>query len=91
MEDFICVNKRILSDERLKAPQGYFLIQLIRLANRDGIVNLSIVKIMEELKMTNKAQIIRYLKELISYGYIEKLESEDRTASYKLNREIFYK
>lgn len=91
MSDFISINLKVLSDERLKAPQGYFFIQLIRLANKDGLLSISINNLMEELKMTNKAQVIRYIKELISYGYLEKLETEERTASYKINRDMFYK
>lgn len=92
METTLCIKDSLLLDDRLKPQEVFLFMQLVRLCNREtGILNISALELMEETRLTNKGMMLGYLKTLIECNYIERLENENKKATYKVNREYFYK
>lgn len=92
MNDYICINKILLEDNRLASVELIFLIKLIGIADKDGKVVITITELIEQTGVKNRAQIVKYINELVEYGYIEKLEvPKNAPTVYKIARELFVK
>ena len=87
----LSIKDDLMLDERLKAKEIYLFLHLVRLCNEDGIINLSLVELMKETRLTNKRKLIEYIGNLESYEYLERLESLDRKSVFKLNRFTYHK
>lgn len=92
METTLCIKDSLLTDNKLKPQEVFLFMQLVRLCDKDtGIINISAIELMEESRLTNKGMMLTYLKTLIEFKYIERLENENKKATYKVNKKYFYK
>ena len=69
----IYINENILKDSRLKPQEVYLLLHLINLANNNGEIRISHKELLSETRFTNSAMLIRYIDNLISNNYINKV------------------
>ena len=69
----IYINENILKDSRLKPQEVYLLLHLINLANNNGDISISHKELLSETRFTNSAMLIRYIDNLISNNYINKV------------------
>ena len=69
----IYINENILNDSRLKPQEVYLLLHLINLANNNGEISISHKELLSETRFTNSAMLIRYIDNLISNNYINKV------------------
>ena len=86
----ICINDKILNDDKIKAQHLYTFLQLAQIAE-DYIAVFTLRELMELVKCKDKETVIKYLAVWVDNGYIEKLEPTNRKSTYKLNKQFFYK
>lgn len=92
MTDFICINSNLLEDKRLASVELIFLIKLINIADKEGVFAITLTDLMDRFSMKNRAQLVKYINNLVEYGYLERLEvPKNAPTVYKIAREIFYK
>lgn len=91
MNHTICINDKVLEDENIRGQHLYLFLQLVKLADEDGVVIFTLTDLIKILKTNNKTTILGYLKVLMENGYITKLDFTDKKSTYKLNKEYYYK
>lgn len=92
MSNSIAIKEDLLLDERLKSQELSLFLQLIRLCDKEtGIITISAAELMRESRMTNKGRMLKYINNLIEYGYIDKLENINKKSTYRVHREHFFK
>lgn len=69
----IYINENILKDSKLKPQEVYLLLHLINLANNNGEISISHKELLSETRFTNSAMLIRYINNLISNNYVNKV------------------
>lgn len=92
MEQTLCIKDSLLLDENLKAYDVFIFMQLVRLCNKeDSILTISAVDLMKETRSTNKGILLNSLKKLAELNYIDRLDNIDKKATYKINKEYYFK
>lgn len=92
MSNSIAIKEDLLLDEKLKSQELCLLLQLIRLCDKaTGIITISAADLMKESRMTNKGRMLKYINNLIEYGYIDRLENINKKSTYRVRREHFFK
>lgn len=91
MNHTIGINDKVLDDVNIRGQHLYLFLQLVKLADEDGVVIFTLTDLIRILKTNNKTTILGYLKVLMENGYITKLDFTDKKSTYKLNKEYYYK
>lgn len=92
MSNSIAIKEDLLLDEKLKSQELCLFLQLIRLCDKEtGIINISASELMEESRMTNKGRMLKYINNLVEYGYIDRLENINKKSTYRVSKEHFFK
>ena len=85
----ICINNIILNDDKIKAQHLYTFLQLVNIADDEGIVIFTLKDLMQMVKCKDKETVIKYLNVLVENGYMDKLEPTNRKSTYKLNKKYY--
>ena len=85
----VVVNLNMLDKENLKATHIVLFLQLIRLADENNEVNISVTKIMELTKSSNRKSVIDNLRTLKEAGMLDFISENGVTNTYKLNGKYF--
>ena len=87
----VVMNLKILDVPNIKASHIVLFMHLIRLADENNEVSLSVTKIMELIKCSNRKSVIDYLRVLKENNIISFISENGVTNTYKLNGEYFNK
>ncbi|MFQ9247493.1 MAG: hypothetical protein ACLR3R_09070 [Clostridium paraputrificum] len=65
----ICINEKILNDDKIKAQHVHTLLQLMKIANKEApnifIAVFSLKELMELVKCKNKETVIKILSSIL--------------------------
>lgn len=87
----VVMNLKILDVPNIKALHIVLFMQLIRLADENNEVSVSVTKLMELIKCSNRKSVIDYLRVLKDNNIIGFISENGVTNTYKLNGEYFSK
>lgn len=91
MNKYITIKEELLLDDNLKPQEVYLFLQLVRLCDEAGQLNISAAELMKETRFTNKGLLLGYLKTLIDQSYIKRLDNIDKKAVYQIDCEMYFK
>lgn len=82
----LTINEKLLDNENLKPVHINLFLNLLRISEF-GVVEISVTKLMELIRCSNRKQVIDYLRILQENNILEIESSNGITNKYTLNSE----
>lgn len=82
----LTINEKLLANENLKPVHINLFLNLLRISEF-GVVEISVTKLMELIRCSNRKQVIDYLRILEENNILEIESSNGITNKYTLNPE----
>lgn len=82
----LTINEKLLDNENLKPVHINLFLNLLRISEF-GVVEISVTKLMQLIRCSNRKQVIEYLRILQENNILEIESSNGITNKYTLNQE----